>query len=49
VPLDLDDVGVRMSLATRDAGIQAALGLLKGRKSRSTQSLASASGSRSRK
>jgi carboxyl-terminal processing protease len=49
VPLDLDDVGVRMSLAARDAGIQAALGLLKGRKSRPTQSLAAAGDSRSRK
>jgi carboxyl-terminal processing protease len=49
VPLDLDDARVRTSLATRDAGIQAALGLLKGTKPRSTQSLAAAGAARSRK
>jgi carboxyl-terminal processing protease len=48
VPLDLDDPGVRTSLATRDSGIHAALGLLKGRKSRPSQSLAAAGGARSR-
>jgi carboxyl-terminal processing protease len=49
VPLDLDDAGVRMSLARRDAGIQAALGLLKSRKPHPTQSLAVAGNARSRK
>ncbi len=49
VPLDLDDARVRTTLATRDAGIQAALGLLKGGKTRTAQSLAAAGNSRSRK
>jgi carboxyl-terminal processing protease len=49
VPLDLDDARVRMSLAARDAGIQAALGLLKGGKNRPTQSLAAAGDARARK
>ena len=48
VPLDLDDARVRTSLASRDAGVHAALGLLKGRKSRPTQSLAAAGDARSR-
>jgi carboxyl-terminal processing protease len=48
VPLDLDDARVRTSLATRDAGIHAALDLLKGRKPRPTQSLAAAADARSR-
>jgi carboxyl-terminal processing protease len=48
VPLDLDDVRVRTSLAARDAGIHAALGLLKDRKSRPTRSLAAAGDARSR-
>jgi len=34
VPLDLDDPQVRQTLAARDAGIRAALDLLKGRKLR---------------
>jgi C-terminal processing protease CtpA/Prc len=32
MPLDLDDARVRETLASRDAGIQAALEILKGRK-----------------
>jgi carboxyl-terminal processing protease len=48
VPLDLDDPGVRASLATRDSGIHAALALLKGRKPPPSQSLAAAGGARSR-
>jgi C-terminal processing protease CtpA/Prc len=47
-PLDLDDARVRTSLASRDAGIGAALALLKGRKWRPTQSLAAAGDARSR-
>jgi carboxyl-terminal processing protease len=47
-PLDLDDARVRTSLATRDAGVHAALSLLKGRKSHPTQSLAAAADARSR-
>jgi carboxyl-terminal processing protease len=48
VSLDLDDARVRNSLVVRDAGIHAALGLLKGGKSRPTRSLAAAGDARSR-
>ena len=46
LPLDLDDARVRQTLATRDAGVHAALELLKGRKPAAAPDMTASAGTR---
>ena len=47
VPLDLDDPRVRQTLASHDAGVRAALELLKGHKPKPTSGMTASAGTRS--